>query len=106
MKKLCVETITNNGTNIILTVSNSTNIESLECLCFGVPCNKSINDIVTGEPLPVLININGTDVALLNKYSQPVLSNKVPRRAKGYYVAEGTATPYAILGTTPCTKCS
>lgn len=105
-KKICVETVTTTDTNVVLTVSNSTNISSLDCLNFGVPCNKNVSDVVTGEPLPVQIIINGTAVSLLNKYSLPILSNRVPRRSRGAYVAEGTATPYVILFDTPHCKCN
>lgn len=104
--KLCVETVTATDTNVVLTVSNSTNISSLQCLNFGVPYCKSISDVVTGEPLPVQITINGTAVSLLNKYSLPIMSNKVPKRAKGYYVVPATGSPFVILHTTPCCKCN
>lgn len=103
--KICVETVTATATNVVLTATNSTNISSLECLNFGVPCNKNISDSVTTEPLPVQITINGTAVALLNKYSLPILSNRVPRRAKGAYVVPATGTPFVILFTTPYCKC-
>lgn len=102
---LAVQTVTSNGTNVILTVSNSTNISSLQCIAFTANC-KTISDSVTGAPLPVLININGTDVSLLNKYSLPVLSNRVPRRAIGAYVVPTTGDPYVILFSTPCCKCN
>ena len=46
--KICVETVTATATNVVLTATNSTNISSLECLNFGVPCNKNISDSVTG----------------------------------------------------------
>ena len=105
-RKLCVETITATDTNVVLTTTNSTNISSLECLNFGVPCDKSISDVVTGSPLPVQITINGVAVSLLNKYSLPILSNRVPKRAKGYYVVPTTGTPFVILHTTPCCKCN
>lgn len=104
-KKICVETVTATDTNVVLTATNSTNISSLECLNFGVPCSKNITDVVTGEPLPVQITINGTAVSLLNKYSLPILSNKVPRRAKGAYVVPATGSPFVILFTTPYCKC-
>lgn len=105
-RKICVETITATDTNVVLTATNSTNISSLECLNFGIPCDKNVSDVVTGEPLPVQLTINGTAVALLNKYSLPILSNRVPRRAKGSYVVPTGGTPYVILHTTPCCKCN
>ena len=104
-RKICVETATATDTNVALAVTNSTNISSLECLNFGVPCNVNISNVVTGAPLPVQIIINGTAVSLLNKYSLPILSNRVPRRAKGAYVVPDGGTPYVVLFTTPCCKC-
>lgn len=101
----CLETVIVTDTNVALTVTNSTNISSLECFHFNAGC-KSISDFVTGSPLPVQIIVNGTAVSLLNKYSLPILSNRVPRRAKGAYVVPDGGTPYVILFTTPCCKCN
>ena len=101
----CLETVTVTDTNVALTVTNSTNISSLECFHFNAGC-KCISDFVTGSPLPVQIIVNGTAVSLLNKYSLPILSNRVPRRAKGAYVVPDDGTPYVILFTTPCCKCN
>ena len=99
-----VETVVSNGTNVVLTVTNSDNISSLDCFNFSTGC-KSVSDVVVGAPLPVQITVNGTAVSLRNKYSLPVLNNRVPYRSRGAYVAEGTATPYVILFDTPCCKC-
>lgn len=102
---LAVQSVSATADNVVLTVSNSTNISSLQTVAFSTNC-KTVSDVVTGAPLPVQIIINGTAVSLLNKYSLPILSNRVPRRAIGAYVAEGQATPYVILFTTPCCKCN
>lgn len=104
-KNHCLETAVSNGTNIILTVTNSTNINSLDCFNFSAGC-KCVADIVTGAPIPVLINVNGTDVMLLNKYCLPILSNRVPRRSRGAYVVPASEKPYVILFDTPCCKCN
>lgn len=101
----CLETVTVTDTNVALTVTDSTNISSLECFHLNTGC-KCISDFVTGAPLPVQIIVNGTAVSLLNKYSLPILSNRVPRRAKGAYVVPDGGTPYVILFTTPCCKCN
>ena len=45
-------------TNIVLTVTNPNNIGNLET--FNLVCCKPISSLVTGEPLPVQITINGT----------------------------------------------
>lgn len=101
----CVETITVTDTNVALTVTNSTNISSLDCFLFKT--DKCISDFVTGSPLPVQIIVNGVAVSLLNKYSLPILSNRIPRRSRGAYVVPtGGGTPYVILFDTPCCKCN
>lgn len=99
-----VQTVTTTDTNVVLTVSDSTNISSLDCFNFSAGC-KSISDVVTGTPLPVQIIVNGVAVSLLNKYSLPILSNRVPCRSRGAYVAVDGGTPYVILFDTPCCKC-
>lgn len=102
--KHVLERVTVTDTNVVLTVTNSTNISSLDNFELSIPCCKGITDYVDGTPLPVQININGTAVNLYNKYSLPVLSNRVPRRSKGAYVVSN-GTGYVILFTTPCCKC-
>ncbi len=101
-----VQSVNVTDANVVLTVSKSTNISSLDC--FELIVCKNVGENVTGAPLPVQIIVNGTAIALLNKYSLPILSDKLPCRKKyfGAYVAEGTATPYIILFNTPCCKCN
>jgi hypothetical protein len=100
-----VQTVTTTDTNVVLTVSNSTNISSLDCFNFSAGC-QSISDVVTGTPLPVQIIVNGVAISLLNKYSLPILSNRVPCRSRGAYVAVDGVTPYVILFDTPYRKCN
>lgn len=95
-----IETVTATAAHVVLTVSNSTNISTLEPFNLMAGC-QPISTAVTGAPLPVQVNVNGTNVALLNRYSLPILSNRVPRRAKGTYVVPTTGDPYVILHTTP-----
>ena len=104
-KNHCLETITVTDTNVALTVTNSTNISSLDCFNLNAGC-KCISDFVTGTPLPVQIIVNGVAVSLLNKYSLPILSNRVPRRSRGAYVVPTSGSPYVILFDTPCCKCN
>ena len=103
-KKHVVTNVTATDTNVALTISNSTNISSLEEFNITVPCRIGISNVVTGSPLPVQVIVNGTAVSLLNKYSLPIQSNHVPRRAKGAYVVSTSGTPYVILWTTPQCK--
>ena len=102
---LTVQTVTVTDTNVALTTTNSTDRSSLDNFVFKA-CNQSVENVVTGSPLPVQIVINGTAVSLLNKYSLPVLSNRVPRRSRGAYVVPTGGTPYVILFDTPYCKCN
>ncbi len=101
-----IQKVTTTDNNVALTITNSTNMSSLQCINLIV--NKNVGANVSGAPLPVQIVINGTAISLLNKYSLPVYSNKLPMRCKyyGYYVAEGNTTPYVILQNTPKCKCN
>lgn len=103
--ELCLQTVTASSSNVVLTTTNSTNLSSLQCITFKTGC-KSVSDTVTGAPVPVQITINGTAVALNNKYNLPIFSNRVPRRSKGAYVVPSTGSPYVILFNTPCCKCN
>ena len=98
-----VEAVTATATEVTLTVTNDTNISSLDTFIFKTGCRR-ISEVVTGAPIPVQITVNGVAVDLLNKYALPILSNRVPRRAKGTYVVPTTGDPYVILHTTPCNK--
>lgn len=96
-----VENITANTTNLILTVSDSTNISPYERFDFYFPEYKTIKSVITAEPLPVLININGTNVTANDKNGQPLESDKIPRRSMGRYIVPETGTPYVVLYNTP-----
>ena len=63
--------ITADGTNLILTVANSTNIGNNERFKFYFPrCAQRISNVVTGAPLPVLVNVNGVNVQLIDAYGR------------------------------------
>lgn len=100
-----VSDVTNNTTYVNLTVSNDTNLSSLEKFYFV--CNKDISEFITGGPIPVTVNINGADIALKNKYGIQIKSNKIPRRNVGAYVVPTDSTsPYVILFNTPYCSCN
>lgn len=99
-----VETITVNDTNVVLTVSNSTNIGNYAKFDFYFPKCKSLRRLVTGEPLAVLINVNGENVPLYNRYSIALLSDRVPRRSCGTYIVPESGSAYVILHNTPFCK--
>ena len=94
-------TVTSTDTNVVLTVTNSTNISNLQD--FNLIVCSNISQFVTEEPLPVQINVNGTAVSLLNRYSLPIKSNRLRTRKLYYgaYVVPETGNPYVILFNTP-----
>lgn len=106
-----VENITTTETNVVLTVTDSTNISSLDKFSFYFPRYKTIGSVVTGEPLPVLISVNGANVPVYDKNYQALLSDKIPRRSQGRYIVPDTGSAYVILYNTPlecicnCCKC-
>lgn len=102
---LTLQTVTVTDTNMALSVTNSTDRSTLDNFLFKTGCTSVANRI-TGTPLPVQMIINGTAVSVLNKYSLPVLSNRVPRRSRGAYVVPTSGTPYVILFDTPYCKCN
>lgn len=80
--------------------TNDTNISSLDY--FELVLCQSPNTVVTGEPLPFTLTINGSTAQLYNKYHLPVYSNRLcPRkRYEGAYVNDGT-NAWVILWDTP-----
>lgn len=97
--------LTVTGGNLVMTVTNSTNISDLDDFEL-VMCQKP-SSVVTTAPIPIQITINGTAVALLNKYSLPIYSSRLCTRKRyfGSYVVPTTGDPYVILFNTPdCAK--
>lgn len=94
-----VYNITSNATNLILSVSNSTNIGDNERFVFYFPrCRRqTIKSVITGAPLPVLVNVNGVNVQVLDSNQEAVLSNNVPRRSDGRYIVPETGEPFIQL---------
>lgn len=99
-----VVTATFNGTNVALTLTDSTDIGNKEP--FNIIVCKPISSLVTGSPVPVVASINGVaTVPLRDAYGLPLMSNKVPwgKTCGTYIVDESGETPdvYVILKT-PC----
>lgn len=97
--------VTSNGstvsaTAVELAVTNSTNIADHTPFYFRANQGVINFDAVTGEPVPVTININSTAIQLWDKYGEQILSNQIPKRAFGYVSLEST-TPHVILLNTP-----
>ena len=99
-----VLTVTYNGTNIALTLTDSTDIGNKQP--FNIAVYKPISSLVTGDPVPVVASINGVaTVPLRDAYGLPLMSNRVPRgKTCGTYIVDNSGeTPdiYVILKT-PC----
>lgn len=99
-----VVTVEFTGTNINLTLTDSTDIGSKQP--FNIIVNKPVSSLVTGAPVPVVTNINGVaNIPLRDAYGLPLMSNKVPRglTCGTYIVDESGDVPdvYVILKT-PC----
>lgn len=92
--------LTASDTAVNMTITNNTNISSLDCFELVLCVNP--NSVVTGEPLPYTITVNGTAVPLNNKFGLPIYTNRlcVRKRYLGSYVSEGTNS-YVILFDTP-----
>ena len=93
------------GTSLTLTVTNSTNVGDGDIFIFR--CPVTVRDNITGVPVPVYANINGVaTIPVRNKFGQQIQSDRVPKRAFGYYISDSQAAepnPYVILVTTPPT---
>lgn len=100
--------VTATDTNLVLFVSNSTNIGNGERFTFYFPkCKRgAIGAVITGAPLPTLININGVNVQLIDSNNQAVDSNEIPRRSDGVYIVPTTGEPFVKLFYQQCKKCN
>ena len=100
-----VETVTNTGTAIELTLTDSTDIGDMER--FNIVVRKAISDVVTGDAIPVTATINAVaGIPLKNAFGQPLMSNVVPYgRTCGRFVRGGDTTTVAdsyVILKTPC----
>ena len=95
-----VVTVTNTGTTIELTLTDSANIGNMER--FNIICKKPVSALVTGDPLPVVAVVNDNPaVPVKDIYGQPLLSNVVPLGLTcGKYIVDNsgeTPSPYIWL---------
>jgi len=88
-------------TGVLMTVTNDTNIASLDY--FELVLCTNPGGVVTGAPVPYTIEINGAAVALNNKYGLPIYTNRLHTRKRYYgsYVVPSEGDPYVILWNTP-----
>lgn len=93
---------TNLTTGGLLTVSNSNNIANLTPFNLVICLNP--NAVILGAPVNYTITVNGTDVALLNRFGLPISTDHLQSRKmyRGYYIVPATGDPYVILLNTPC----
>ena len=88
-------------TGVNMTITNNTNIGDLEY--FELVLTVNPNTVVTGDPLPYTLTINGATANLVNNIGLPIYTNRLNTRKlyKGRYVVPATGTPYVILLNTP-----
>ena len=98
--------VTSNGTNLILSVTNSTNIGNNQRFVFYYPKRLMgvVGSVINGAPLPVLVNVNGDDIQLIDSNKQAILSNRIPNRADGRYIVPETGEPYIQLFYPECVR--
>lgn len=97
-----VHKVTNMTEAGVLTVTNPNNISNYDPFVLIMCVNP--DNIITGAPVDLTVTINGTAVALHNKYGLPISSDRIrPRRRYiGNYIVPATGAPYVILLDTPC----
>ena len=98
-----VLSVTVNTDNVVLSVTNSDNIGNMEA--FNLICCKPISSLITADPLPVQIEVNGVATNVKNSYGLPLMSNVVPWGCtKGSFVIDtsGTADSTYVILKTPC----
>lgn len=88
-------------TTLNMTVTNDGNISSLDY--FYLVLARNPYRVITGDPVPYTVTVNGVAVNLLNKYSLPIYSNRLSMRKTyvGSYVVPEEGDPYVILWNTP-----
>lgn len=88
----------------VLTVTNPNNIANLDNFNLCLTINP--NTVITGAPVDYTITVNGTAVALKNRFGLPISTDRLKMRRlyEGCYVVPATGAPYVILLDTPCNK--
>lgn len=95
-----VTALTVDGDTVNMTITNSTNVSSLDFFELVLCVNP--NTVVTGDPLAYTVTVNGEAVPLYNKYSLPINTNRLCTRKRyygSYVTVEGGS--YVILWNTP-----
>ena len=86
----------------VLTVSNPNNIANLDPFLFVLTICP--NTVITGAPVDYTITVNGTAVALKNRFGLPISTDRLLTRKvyHGNYIVPTTGDPYVMLLDTPC----
>ena len=86
----------------LLTVTNSNNIANL--MPFNLVLCLNPDAVILGAPVNYTLTVNGTDVALLNRFGLPISTDHLASRRvyRGRYIVPATGDPYVILLNTPC----
>ena len=90
------------GTSVNLTVTSSNNVGDGDIFIFR--CPVTVRDNIITTPVATFVTINGSNVPLKDKFGKQIQSDRIPKRAFGYYIADSeseTPAPYVILVTTP-----
>ena len=88
----------------VMTVTNPNNIANLDNFNLCLTINP--NTVITGVPVDYTITINGTAVALKNRFGLPISTDRLRMRRiyEGAYIVPATGDPYVILLDTPRNK--
>lgn len=88
----------------VMSITNSNNIANLDDFNLCLTINP--NTVITGAPVDYTITVNGTAVALKNRFGLPISTDRLRMRTvyEGCYVVPATGDPYVILLDTPCNK--
>lgn len=95
----CITTITVGASTVLLTPMDTVTIPDETRFCF-----KILDSIPESAlTLPVTVTVNGTSVALWDKYGNPATGADLVRGRcyKGWY---GATTPHIIVGNMPMSK--
>lgn len=91
---------------LVISATNSTNIADRDYFCL-VLCQKP-SSVVTGDPIPVQINVNGVNIPVFNKYSIQMTSRELQDyyrcKITGHYVVSGDQS-FVIFNEVPKCKC-
>lgn len=102
-RKYCATSTVVDGTNLVLTFSNTPTFSNTRKFCFYI-CPNIVNTSTAVLPVVVNMDVAGTvtQIPLLDKYGNVVYSNTL-RRGVDYFGYMGSVTTnHIIIYNTPC----